>query len=48
MVNAFEQLKDIWSRFSGRGTYPHQLSGVLLVPLRRLISRRVNSSHSCT
>src|SRR4051812_34530357 len=37
MVNAFEQLKDIWSRFSGRGTYPHQLSGVLLVPLRRLI-----------
>ena len=29
--------KDVWSRFSGRGTYPHQLAGVLLFPLRRMI-----------
>ena len=29
--------KDVWSRFSGRGTYPHQLAAVLLLPLRRII-----------
>ena len=29
--------KDVWRRFSGRGTYPHELAGVLLFPLRRLI-----------
>src|SRR5262245_24054322 len=29
--------KDVWSRFSGRGTYPHQLAVLLLFPLRRII-----------
>lgn len=28
--------RDIWRRFSGRGTYPHELAGLLLVPLRRM------------
>jgi uncharacterized protein len=36
-LNAFARVKDIWARFSGRGTYPHQLAGVLLFPLRRVI-----------
>jgi ubiquinone/menaquinone biosynthesis C-methylase UbiE len=29
--------KDVWRRFSGRGTYPHELSGMLLFPLRRMV-----------
>jgi uncharacterized protein len=29
--------KDVWSRFSGRGTYPHELAVVLLFPLRRIV-----------
>jgi CAAX protease family protein len=31
------QLKDVWRRFSGRGTYPHELAGMLLLPLRRIV-----------
>src|SRR2546425_3045146 len=29
--------KDLWRRFSGRGTYPHQLAIMLLFPLRRIV-----------
>ncbi len=29
--------RDVWSRFSGRGTYPHELAGLLLFPLRRIV-----------
>jgi ubiquinone/menaquinone biosynthesis C-methylase UbiE len=29
--------KDIWSRFSGQGTYPHELAVMLLFPLRRIV-----------
>jgi ubiquinone/menaquinone biosynthesis C-methylase UbiE len=29
--------RDVWSRFSGRGTYPHELAGILLFPLRRIV-----------
>src|SRR5881296_3757293 len=29
--------KDVWRRFSGRGTYPHELAIMLLFPLRRLV-----------
>jgi uncharacterized protein len=29
--------KDVWRRFSGRGTYPHELSALLLLPLRRMV-----------
>ncbi len=28
---------DVWARFSGRGAYPHELSFLLLLPLRRII-----------
>ena len=28
---------DVWRRFSGRGTYPHELAGMLLFPLRRIV-----------
>lgn len=28
---------DIWRRFSGQGTYPHELAPLLLVPLRRMV-----------
>ena len=28
---------DVWRRFSGRGTYPHQLAAMLLFPLRRMV-----------
>ena len=31
------RLRDIWLRFSGAGVYPHELSALLLIPLRRLI-----------
>jgi ubiquinone/menaquinone biosynthesis C-methylase UbiE len=31
------RLRDVWSRFSGRGTYPHELAGILLFPLRRIV-----------
>jgi ubiquinone/menaquinone biosynthesis C-methylase UbiE len=29
--------KDVWRRFSGPGTYPHELAILLLFPLRRLV-----------
>ena len=29
--------KDVWRRFSGRGTYPHELAAMLLIPLRRIV-----------
>jgi CAAX protease family protein len=29
--------RDVWSRLTGRGTYPHQLAFLLLIPLRSLI-----------
>ena len=29
--------KDVWRRFSGRGTYPHELAILLLLPLRRIV-----------
>lgn len=29
--------RDVWSRFQGRGTYPHQLAFLLRLPLRSLI-----------
>ena len=29
--------RDVWERFKGRGTYPHQLAFILLNPLRNLI-----------
>jgi ubiquinone/menaquinone biosynthesis C-methylase UbiE len=28
---------DVWRRFSGRGTYPHELALILLFPLRRIV-----------
>jgi ubiquinone/menaquinone biosynthesis C-methylase UbiE len=31
------QWKDVWRRFSGRGTYPHELAVMLLFPLRRIV-----------
>jgi CAAX protease family protein len=31
------RVKDIWRRFSGRGTYPHQLAFLLLFPMRRIL-----------
>src|SRR5437762_14369084 len=40
--------KDVWTRFSGRGTYPHELAGMLLFPLRRIVlspERLVASLH---
>lgn len=29
--------RDVWRRFSGRGTYPHELAAMLLFPLRRVV-----------
>ena len=29
--------RGVWSRFSGRGTYPHELAAMLLFPLRRIV-----------
>lgn len=29
--------RDVWSRLTGRGTYPHQLAFLLLIPLRSLM-----------
>jgi len=29
--------KDVWRRFSGQGTYPHELAVMLLFPLRRVV-----------
>ena len=37
MAALLTKWKDIWNRFSGRGTYPHELAWMLLVPLRRLV-----------
>ena len=31
------EVRDIWGRFSGRGTYPHQLAFLLLFPGRRML-----------
>jgi uncharacterized protein len=31
------KIKDVWSRFAGRGTYPHELAFVLLLPIRRFV-----------
>lgn len=31
------RLRDIWRRFQGRGTYPHQLAFLLTIPVRRYI-----------
>ncbi len=36
-MNIVAQWKDVWRRFSGRGTYPHQLAVLLLFPLRRMV-----------
>ena len=37
MPSALRRFRDVWRRFSGRGAYPHQLSFVLLTPLRALL-----------
>jgi ubiquinone/menaquinone biosynthesis C-methylase UbiE len=37
VFRTFAKWKDVWSRFSGQGAYPHELAGLLLIPLRRLI-----------
>ena len=29
--------RDVWRRFTGRGTYPHELAALLLFPLRRIV-----------
>jgi tRNA A58 N-methylase Trm61 len=29
--------RDVWSRFIGRGTYPHEFAFLLLIPLRSLL-----------
>jgi CAAX protease family protein len=29
--------REVWNRFKGRGTYPHQLAFLLLIPVRSLI-----------
>lgn len=34
---ALERLRDVWRRFTGRGTYPHELAFLLLTPLRALV-----------
>lgn len=37
---ASNKWRDIWKRFKGGGTYPHQLAFILLNPLRGLIFSR--------
>ena len=32
-----ERWRDVWCRFGGEGTYPHELSALLLIPLRRVV-----------
>jgi ubiquinone/menaquinone biosynthesis C-methylase UbiE len=36
-MRAFERLRDLWQRFAGRGTYPHELAFLLLMPGRGFI-----------
>ena len=36
MINV-ARWKDVWHRFSGQGTYPHELAAMLLFPLRRFV-----------
>jgi ubiquinone/menaquinone biosynthesis C-methylase UbiE len=36
-MSSIAQWRDVWRRFSGRGTYPHELAFVLNIPLRRFI-----------
>ena len=44
--------KDVWRRFSGRGTYPHEFAVMLLFPLRRIVlspERLIRQLHlTCT
>lgn len=45
------RVNDVWRRFGGRGTYPHQLAFLLLVPLRRILlspSKLVRHLHLTT
>ena len=35
--SAWARWRDVWSRFAGRGAYPHQLAWVLLLPGRGLL-----------
>src|SRR5215472_9481372 len=35
-MGTLSKWRDVWKRFSGRGTYPHQLAFLLLIPLRGL------------
>ncbi len=37
MSGRIARWKDVWARFSGRGTYPHELASLLLIPLRSAI-----------
>ena len=37
MPGRIARWKDVWARFSGRGTYPHELASLLLIPLRSAI-----------
>ena len=34
---ALSHWRDVWRRFTGRGAYPHELSSLLLLPLRNLL-----------
>jgi len=36
-MGRLEHWRDVWRRFQGRGTYPHQLAFVLTFPLRGLL-----------
>lgn len=36
-MHALDRLRDVWRRFTGRGTYPHELAFLLLTPLRALV-----------
>ena len=37
MPDVLAKWRDIWARLSGPGAYPHELSGLLLLPFRRLV-----------
>ena len=37
LTQAGARWRDIWSRFTGAGAYPEELSGLLLIPFRRWI-----------
>ena len=36
-MGRLEHWRDVWRRFQGRGTYPHELAFLLTLPLRRLL-----------